>query len=492
MRRTILLALLAASAHAQPAPSTAYVGGQWFDGERFVACDTTWASGSVFVDGPLAGPVRVVRLGGRYVVPPFGDAHLHALDDPEALASQDSLLVSRGVFYVLNPHVPTSDREAVRGTETTVDVAYAVAGITAPGAHPATIYEARALGLQPWDAWGPRGGEIRAGRSRDGDAYRLAATVANVDTVWPAVLASGTDLVKVFLDHSDEWAGGVPEQPRGLAPNVVAEITRRAHAAGLRVVAHVVTASDLEAALDAGVDMLAHAPGHSLNDRDPVAAEGGAYVIGEALMQRLAASGIPVTPTLARGPAMVRYIPEAYRPSASIVDTVRAFHARLLRHFARAGVPVAIGADSGDLWAWDEVAYAVETGGLTPAEAIQAWAVATPRTVFPDRALGRLAAGYEASFLALACDPTANWSCTAQITPPGKAGPRPRPAADGRPLAPSRRRDVHGCPGEHRRLAPARVEGARRRRLLDGRGGAPRGARRCSRLPPPVRLPSAR
>lgn len=421
----VLLAWVSALSSAQPSPnpgasSTAYVGGYWMEGDRFVKRDTTWAKQGVFVAERPARVERIVHLGERFVVPPFGDAHLHALDDPGSLASQDSLLVSRGVFYVLNPSVPATERASVLGWATQVEVSYAVSPITAPGAHPATAYEARALGLQAWDVWGPRGDEIRASRLRAGDAYHHAMTVGDLDAVWPAIQASGTEWVKVMLDHSDEWADRIPAQPRGLSPEVVHEIVQRAHAGGLRVVAHVVTAADATVALTAGADLLAHAPGAMINDADPVVAEGGAYVSSDALLRRMA--GTPVTPTMARGPAMVRYIPENARPDSSTLARIGAFHADLLRRMAAAGVPIAIGADSGGLWAWDEVAYAIEIGGLTPMQALHAWTVTTPQAIFSSRQLGHLAAGFEASFLALACDPLMDWSCTAQISHREKQG----------------------------------------------------------------------
>ena len=418
MRRllALLLAVAASGPDAHGQPATAYVGGRWYDGDRFVSRDTTWSDGGVFVAGPLAGPARLVELGGRWVVPPFGDAHLHAFADPETTAATDSLLLARGVLYALNPNVPLSERDRVRDVQTTVDRLYANGGITAPGGHPAPLYESRALGLQIADLWGPRAAEIRASRLADGDAYHLALTVADLDVVWPRVLAGRPDWVKVYLLHSERWAAGVSDPPGGLSPEVAAEVVRRAHAAGLPVVAHVETAADARAALAAGVDLLAHAPGYGVTTEDPALADGGAYVLDGALVSELAAAGLPVTPTLARGPLTVRFIPEPYRPDSTTLAVVRRYHRDLYRQLAAAGVPIAVGADSGGLWAWDDVAYAVEIGGLTPAQALRAWSVTTPRALFPRRAIGRLAVGSEASLLALACDPTRGWSCTERIT----------------------------------------------------------------------------
>lgn len=39
----------------------------------------------------------------------------------------------------------------------------------------------------------------------------------------------------------------------------------------------------------------------------------------------------------------------------------------------------------------------------------------TPRTIFPDRKIGRLSDGYEASFLALECNPLKKFDCVKNI-----------------------------------------------------------------------------
>ncbi len=434
----LLLALLAASAASaqagagQPllnpdAGPTAYVGGQWYDGDGFTTRDTVWAEGGVFVPGPLAG-ARVVDLARQWVVPPFGDAHYHGLDDPAGLAAGDSAFVAQGILYVQNPNGLRSDRDAVRGMKTVVDVVYANGGITAPGAHPVPAYERQALGLTIQGMW-DRADELRESRLLDGDAYHLARTPADLDAVWPRVLAGRPDVVKVYLLDSQEWAEGTPERPSGLSPAVVTEVVRRSHAAGLRVIAHVETAADVRAALDAGVDGLAHLPGYSASG-----APSPPYVLDDGLVADLAARALPVTPTLARGPAQLPFVPEQYRPSAEEQAAGRQFHRNLLRRLAAAGVPLALGADMGGLTARDEARYAVEIGGLTPAQALRSWSVDTPQAIFPDRATGRLADGFEASLLALACDPTEDWNCTDRIVrrekqgePVGPPVPRLRP-----------------------------------------------------------------
>ncbi len=431
MRALLALLLLAPLASAQTArvseassragyePGvTAYVGGAWYDGERFVPRDTMWADRGVFATRPLApeADVRTVDLSGRFVVPPYGDAHYHGFETQDGLAAADSEFVALGVFYVQNPNNRLSDRVAVRGTETTVDVAYANGGVTAPGAHPVPAYERQALGLTIQEMW-DRADEMRESRLLEGDAYHLAATVADVDRVWPRILSGEPDVVKVYLSNSEEWAAGAPEAPRGLSPAVVAEIVRRAHAAGLRVVAHVETSADVRAALDANVDALAHVPGYS-----STGAPEAAYSLDDALAARLATQGVAVTPTFARGPAQLPFVPERYRPSAEMQAVGRQYHRDVLQRLVRAGVPLALGADLGSLTSRDEADYAVEIGGLSPTETLHALSVSTPQAIFPSRAIGSLAEGFEASLLALACDPTADWACAGQIAHREKGG----------------------------------------------------------------------
>ena len=45
---------------------------------------------------------------------------------------------------------------------------------------------------------------------------------------------------------------------------------------------------------------------------------------------------------------------------------------------------------------------------LDPLQLLRAWSMDTPRTIFPDRLVGALEPGYEASFLVLGADPIEN------------------------------------------------------------------------------------
>jgi imidazolonepropionase-like amidohydrolase len=89
---------------------------------------------------------------------------------------------------------------------------------------------------------------------------------------------------------------------------------------------------------------------------------------------------------------------------------MRANQVANLRTLLEAGVKIAIGSDgiSGErrfVTARDEVNFLAGHGMLDNLALLRAWAVDTPRTIFPDRKLGELRPGFEANFLVLGADP---------------------------------------------------------------------------------------
>ena len=69
-----------------------------------------------------------------------------------------------------------------------------------------------------------------------------------------------------------------------------------------------------------------------------------------------------------------------------------------------------------------EIAALSRSGLFTNAELLRLWSVTTPQTIFPGRRIGRLADGYEASFLVLHDDPLANIANTRSIVGRVKRG----------------------------------------------------------------------
>lgn len=89
-----------------------------------------------------------------------------------------------------------------------------------------------------------------------------------------------------------------------------------------------------------------------------------------------------------------------------------------------AGVPVAVGSDSYFQTAWNEIQSLKALDVFTDEELLALWVRTPALSIFPGRAIGSLEPGYEASFLAMDCDPTSNINCATEIRDRIKNGHR--------------------------------------------------------------------
>jgi imidazolonepropionase-like amidohydrolase len=187
---------------------------------------------------------------------------------------------------------------------------------------------------------------------------------------------------------------------KGLDPKLLPEIVRRAHAAGLRVATHVETATDFHHAVRAGVDEIAHLPGFRPERELPY--EGARFRITDADAKLAARRGVVVQTTV--GSLLAMNQPVARETIAANLRTLR-------RH----GVKIAIGSDDYRKGVLPEVAQLRALGIFSDAELLDLWTRVTPQSIFPARKIGRLAPGYEASFLVLEGDPLADFANAQRI-----------------------------------------------------------------------------
>jgi imidazolonepropionase-like amidohydrolase len=88
---------------------------------------------------------------------------------------------------------------------------------------------------------------------------------------------------------------------------------------------------------------------------------------------------------------------------------------RNLKTLVESGVTIVIGADTPADTSVAEAAYLQGLGLFDNAAMLRMWGTGTPLVIFPDRKIGALKEGYEASFLALEADPLADWGATRKI-----------------------------------------------------------------------------
>ena len=249
-----------------------FVNGHWFDGSGFVAREVFVVGGVVREDAGEARP-QLVDLDGGYVLPGYGNAHSHGIGNNDFNGESNQFL-ARGVFYVANPNSigarTAAAREALESSAT-VDVRFANGGLTSTGGHPIQIFESRV-----------------GDHAMDGNAYFAIDDLEQLESRWPDILAGKPDFLKIYLERSEHHTARRYDPAyygkRGLDPTFVSPIVERAHAAGLRVAAHVTSRYDFRVAVEAEVDEIAHLPLEKLEDADTqLAAANGTVVVTTAI-----------------------------------------------------------------------------------------------------------------------------------------------------------------------------------------------------------------
>ncbi len=369
-----------------------------------------------------------VDLRGGFVVPPFGDGHAHHFEARATIGRINDLYLADGIFYgmsLTNWARRKPDVLPFLGRPETIDVVFSDGGITGTRGHPILVYESLARGrydfiadsIRPW-----------TDRRAEGNAYWIADTQAQLDSVWPGLLASRPEIIKIYLLNTENYAALLADTSRlghtGLNPALVPALVRRAHAEGLRVAAHVNSAADFRVAVRAGVDVMAHMPGGVVLQDDVIALQR----LTDTDAREAARRGVIVI----AGP--LRILESYYRgkdPAAR--DTALAVQIHNLRVLHRNGVRIAVGSDTYGSSARPEAAYMAGLGVFTSAEMLKMYSETTPSVIFPTRRIGRLAPGYEASLLVLDCDPLVSWECTGEIRLRIKEGTRIEPPAPAAP-----------------------------------------------------------
>lgn len=382
---------------SNPSQPLRFENGQWFDGEMFRAATVEIRSNRLFFVRPQRrtfGAAKIIDLKGGYVVPPFCEAHNHNLGLADAAENRrmNARYLKDGVFYVqILSNIPrfSDPWRAYFNRPNTVDVTFANGGLTGSGGHPVPLSE-RLLA----QGWYP--GFTR--ETLKGKRYFIIDSVSDLTEAWPIIRQQRPDFIKAFLLYSEEF-----EQRRspsfagskGLNPAFAPVIVQKAHAAKLRAVFHVATAHDLRVALNAGADQIAHLPGMRSVER--ISPSDG----------RLAARrGTPIQTTAS---LILR------RREQQIFPQLQAAQIRNLRVLRDAGAKLVIGSDNVADTSVAEVQHLRTLGVFTNRELLRMWSQDCAKAVFPARRVGRLANGFEASFLVLDGNPLGDFEATKRI-----------------------------------------------------------------------------
>lgn len=400
------------------AETVAFQNGHWFDGDGF-AFGTRWIRAGRFV--PQPGTVdRAVDLGGRYVTPPLGDAHTHHFDGPFGFEAQNRGYLENGVFYVMNHTAPTRGVQAIRDRlfkPDSVDVSTSTGGLTGPNSHPREVYERLALHIFNADEFEVRNNEVRASYRMEDNAYYIIDSEADLESKWPVVLAGEPDFIKIFSQsYPDDVRDtlNVGWQTEGIDEELVGAIVERAEAAGLRSAIVGGRVFNIELALANRASMVSHMPCYMVAPLEGIYAQppqtDETCLITSELAERAAESSLVQVHWTS---GWREDLEEFGLEQSAQIEQWQIANLRILED---AGSPIAIGSDLYGVYGGIEGLVALAGRNILPnARLLEIAVMDTPQIIFPDRRIGCLEVGCEASFLVLAADPIEDFAALRAI-----------------------------------------------------------------------------
>ncbi|MEZ5428260.1 MAG: amidohydrolase family protein [Pyrinomonadaceae bacterium] len=345
-------------------------------------------------------------LKDGYVVPPFAEAHNHNLAggiyfNREFNEKMIRRYLAEGVFYAKIPGNPAENaailrRELVNRPDS-VDAIFANAILTSKDGHP--------IGMT-LDSFKQAGVPVPSVAELEGKVCFIIENETDLLAKWKQIMVGKPDFIKTVLVHSESFKGR-RENPdlfgrNGLDPKILPIIVRQAHAAGLRVSTHINSAADFAAAVRAGVDEINHLPGYSFGQGTDEAD----YLITPEDAKRAAKQGIIVVTTC--------NVAKFYAKGEAL-EKVQSAQRKNLRLLKKSGVRLAVGSDNYSTTSVEEAMYLKALNVFTNAELLKMWSETSAQTIFPDRKIGRLREGYEASFIVLGGDPLENFESVKDI-----------------------------------------------------------------------------
>jgi len=426
MRRVLILIFLVLSllivyrVGSSPSGSEAkaFVNGKWFTEQHFEST-TFYAVGGILTKRKPLGPIETVDLQGGFVVPAFGDAHVHFPSREQNFEMANRAFLQAGAFYVLNAGGNAETENPLRsklGTPATIDVIFAHSVFTCHGGHPQPY-------LEYLSKHGVEFGVPFAKTKLEDHYFRTVDSVADINRKWPQFLSTKPDFVKLIFVYSELYQSSDDgEKSMGLRPDLAAEIVHRAKAAGLRTGAHIEDAADFHNALTAGVDVIMHLPAFP----DPLDRQ-AAYRNKSNWEERFTIPGSDVELAARRDVTVVMTAAalsaenfEKPNPLAALNENEKRFRKIMtqnIRHLKDAGVRLAVGSDTmPGAGVLAEIEFLEETDIFSNLELLKMWSETTPKTVFPQRKIGVLEDGYEANFLVLEGNPIQDFSNVKKIS----------------------------------------------------------------------------
>jgi imidazolonepropionase-like amidohydrolase len=415
----ILIFLAAFSTFAQTNKVYEFTNGQWFDGKGFKKQKMYSVNGFFTTKKPNKID-ETIELKNQFVIPPFADAHTHNLDGTRNLEEMINAYLMEGTFYVqvlANYALGAKQARPFLNKPASLDVIYANGGLTSTLGHPFLAYEPRAMGFFNYADWEANMEKIKLSRIGENQVYWFLDSKADVDAKWEKFLAQKPDIVKILLldaENYEKTRNSGKAGDKGLSPEVAEYVVQKAHQANLRVYAHVETTADFRLGLKIGVDGFAHSPNYGWNGKIEDAPKDDLTL---ADIKLAAKQKVFITPTANIG----RIESTIYADGKEDLQVERFNRVierqkKLFNLMCKNGVKVILGSDYFGKTLGVELWHLHDNKIFDNKTLLKIAVEDTPQAVFPNRKIGKLRDGYEASFLVLQENPIKDFAQLKNIT----------------------------------------------------------------------------
>jgi Imidazolonepropionase and related amidohydrolases len=317
----------------------------------------------------LPAGARRVDLSGKTVMPTIIDTHVHLSTEREALIEDLRKRATYGVSAALS-----------MGMDNTPDV-FAVREERAPGI---ALYFTAGRGIT----------SPEPGRT---EAPHWVTTEEEARAAVREEAARGVDIIKIWVDDRN---GQYDKLPAELYRAVIEE----AHAAGLRVAAHIFALEDAKELLRAGIDVFAHGVRDQDIDEEFInMMRDRSHVV---LIPNLPARGIATDLEWLRGTipdAQLQQLLDAPTGQENVI-TAFGIQARNLQRLSQAGVRITVGTDGNTPWGPHIEMEDMVAAGMSPMNVLTA-ATRNGAEFLGLNDRGTLAAGKVADFIVLDANP---------------------------------------------------------------------------------------
>lgn len=385
-----------------------FINGNWFDGNKFEKKNFYSVNGILTNKKPTKIN-ETIDLKNGFVIPPFGDAHTHNLDGVRDLDRVSKAYLEEGTFYVQvlgNYAAGAKQARPLLNKPSTLDVSYANGMPTNTYGHPFMVYEPIAMGIyNPAEAF-QRVDEVKKSRIGENNVYWFLDSKADVDAKWEKILAAKPDIIKIALVDAENYKKYVAEGAinKGLSPEVAEYVVQKAHQSALRVYAHIETANDFRLGLKIGVDGFAHSPYYDWNGSFETKPKDD---LTSKDIKLAARKKVVVIPTAQRGIYGTVDFDADKKGTINQERFGRLLNRQknLFNKMHRNGVRIALGLDNYGTTLLPEILYFADNKIFDNLTLLKIAVETTPQTIFPNRKIGKLREGYEASFLVLDGNP---------------------------------------------------------------------------------------